>query len=110
MAKVRSRLLKNPAPAAAGPASESPENTTPGAWDLNPAAQELAERFSTIPEPGRSALALLYINHFSLQEIAQILQITPEELPAAIGSARALLQQMDPARQPEAAPVEEEQP
>lgn len=52
---------------------------------------ELARRFSTLAEPGRSALALLYINRFSLAEIALILQLPVDMLASAIDSARVSL-------------------
>ena len=98
VAKLRSRLLKYPGNALTA--------ATP-TQDLNPQALELADRFSKIPEPGRSALALLYLDHFSAQEIAQILQISMEELLDAVDSARALLRQAE-AVQRTALPAEEQ--
>lgn len=100
VAKLRNRLLKHPPTAApAAPpddqASDKPENATTAAPDLNPQALALADRFCKIPEPGRSALALLYLDQFSVQEIAQILQMNIEELAEAVESARSLLRQMD---------------
>ena len=109
VAKVRNRLLKNPSRAMDKPAPETPDDKPQVSVDLNPAALELAQRFSKIPEPGRSALALLYINHFSVQEIAQILQIPLEEMAEATGAARAILQQAEAAPQSSPAPVEGDQ-
>jgi DNA-directed RNA polymerase specialized sigma24 family protein len=109
VAKVRNRLLKSPAPATDKTTPENTESDSPLAVDLTPVALEFSERFSKIPEPGRSALALLYINHFSVQEIAQILQITLEELAEATGAARATLQQLEAAHQPAATPAEGQQ-
>jgi hypothetical protein len=74
MARLRERLL-----AATHHAGEN-------AMDAEPAG-----RFSKIPEPGRSALALLYLDLFSARDIAQILQIPMGELPGAMDSARAFL-------------------
>lgn len=85
IAKVRERLLKN---------ADAPTSGT----DLNAQTSELAGRFCRIPEPGRSALALLYLDQFSPREIAQILEMSPEELPDAVDSARTLLRQMEAAR------------
>ena len=89
MAKVRNRLLNkpfqpaNPVPAKTGDAS-------PPVADASPVL-DLAARFSRLHEPGRSALALLYINRFSAAEIAQILQLPVEMLADAIDSARNAL-------------------
>jgi DNA-directed RNA polymerase specialized sigma24 family protein len=109
VAKVRNRLLRNPTPAAKQSAPENSEISPQISVDLNPAALALAQRFSKIPEPGRSALALLYINHFSVQEIAQILQIPLEEMAEATGAARALLEQTESAGQTASAPLEGDQ-
>jgi len=103
VAKVRSRLLnKSPQPAAET-APETPENSPSTALDM-------AERFSRLQEPGRSALALLYLNRFTVQEIGQILQMPPEQLGDAAGSAREALQQMDPARSNTPASTKEQEP
>jgi RNA polymerase sigma factor (sigma-70 family) len=53
----------------------------------------VAQRFSTLPEPERSALALFYLDIFSLEEISELLKISMEELAATLGRARALLEQ-----------------
>jgi DNA-directed RNA polymerase specialized sigma24 family protein len=51
----------------------------------------VAQRFSTLHEPERSALALFYLEIFSLEEIAKLLKIDTEELAAALGRGRTLL-------------------
>lgn len=101
VAKVRNRLLQN----AGGPAAEA----GPPVASANPRVSELAGRFCRISEPGRSALALLYLDHFSPQEIAQILQLTMEEFADAVDSARAHLRGMEEA-QKAAAPMEPREP
>ena len=53
----------------------------------------LAQRFHTLREPERSALALFYLEFFTTTEIAQILKMDPEELCAALGRARGMLQE-----------------
>ena len=101
---------KNPVqPADKSPQESSSDNLSPS-MNLTPAALDFAGRFSKIPEPGRSALALLYINHLSVQEIAQILQLSLEELAEATGAARSILQQSEKARQTAPAPSEGGQP
>jgi DNA-directed RNA polymerase specialized sigma24 family protein len=53
----------------------------------------LAQRFRRLPEPGRSALALFYLDLFEVGEIAALLQMRLEELGAALGRARGQLQE-----------------
>lgn len=48
-------------------------------------------RFSRLPEPGRSALGLFYLDLFSPGEIADILGLHLEDLGAELQSARAAL-------------------
>jgi RNA polymerase sigma factor (sigma-70 family) len=58
----------------------------------------VAQRFSTLQEPERSALALFYLEIFSVEEIAKLLKIDESELSATLARARALLEQaMHPA-------------
>jgi DNA-directed RNA polymerase specialized sigma24 family protein len=52
----------------------------------------LAQRFHTLPEPERSALALFYLDLFSPEEIAELLKIDLEVLADTLGAARELLQ------------------
>ena len=51
----------------------------------------VAQRFSTLPEPERSALALFYLELFEPAEIARLLKLPLEELAAALGRGRTLL-------------------
>lgn len=106
VAKVRTRLLNRGPRDSAPPAAETASSSS-GSPD--PAALEFAARFSRLAEPGRSALALLYIGHFSVQEIAQILQLPLEMLAEAVDAARATLRGSETAR-PAAAPAEGGQP
>jgi len=106
-AKVRSRVMKPAGTKAAEAEPKNSENTTSAAADLSPQATALAERFCKIAEPGRSALALLYLNHFSTQEITQILQMTIEELSDAAEAARSQLRGIEAMQQ--AAPGTAEQ-
>jgi DNA-directed RNA polymerase specialized sigma24 family protein len=107
VAKVRNRLLNRGPQSFAASAAETADASASGAPD--PAALGFATRFSRLAEPGRSALALLYIGHFSVQEIAQILQLPLEMLAEAVDAARAALCGMETAR-PAAAQAEEGQP
>ena len=51
----------------------------------------LPSLFHSLPEPGRSALALFYLHLFSNSEIAELLLIPLDSLPALIGSTRLQL-------------------
>ncbi len=51
----------------------------------------LAQRFHGLPEPERSALALFYLDSFSIAEIAQFLKMDLEQLGETLGHARELL-------------------
>lgn len=98
-AKVRSRVMKRAGAKTAEIEPKTSENITSAADGLSPQAVALAERFCKIAEPGRSALALLYLNHFSTQEITQILQMTVEELSDAAEAARSQLRGMEAMQQ-----------
>jgi DNA-directed RNA polymerase specialized sigma24 family protein len=52
----------------------------------------MAQRFHRLPEPERTALALFYLDAFELEEIAKLLKLDEEELAAAVGRGRQLLQ------------------
>lgn len=58
---------------------------------LNIEAFIVAQRFSMLPEPERSALALFYLDLFQPGEIAKLLKMNIETLGATLGRARALL-------------------
>lgn len=51
----------------------------------------VAQRFSTLPEPQRSALALFYLELFDAEEIARLLKMDTEALARTLADARALL-------------------
>lgn len=51
----------------------------------------VAQRFSTLQEPERSALALFYLDLFTPEEIANILKMELEELSELLAHARQLL-------------------
>ena len=74
-----------PEPAAAG-AGERPRT-------LKLEAFFLAQRFHALPEPERSALALFYLDIFSVAEIAELLKMSLETLAETLGAARGLLAQ-----------------
>jgi len=51
----------------------------------------LAQRFHLLPEPERSALALFYLDLFSAEEIAELLDMDIHALSDTLGAARDLL-------------------
>ena len=53
----------------------------------------LAQRFHMLPEPERSALALFYLEFFTIEEIAHLLKMDVELLSDTLGAARELLEQ-----------------
>jgi len=59
----------------------------------------VAQRFSTLPEPERSALALFYLDLFTAEEIAKLLKMELDELGGLLARGRQLL---DTAIQPSA--------
>jgi DNA-directed RNA polymerase specialized sigma24 family protein len=59
----------------------------------------VAQRFSTLQEPERSALALFYLDLFTSEEIAKVLKMELEELSEILARGRGLL---DNAMQPSA--------
>lgn len=88
VAKVRNRFLNRSLPTAQERVAEATVAADEPGLVASPEVLDLADRFSKLPEPGRSGLALLYLDQFSVQEIAQILQINVEELADAVGVAR----------------------
>lgn len=52
----------------------------------------MAQRFHTLPEPERSALALFYLELFDAEEIAELLKMDIHVLADTLGAARDLLQ------------------
>jgi DNA-directed RNA polymerase specialized sigma24 family protein len=53
----------------------------------------LAQRFHLLPEPERSALALFYLEFFTVEEIARLLKMDVDVLSDTLAAARQLLQQ-----------------
>lgn len=51
----------------------------------------VAQRFSMLPEPERSALALFYVDLFQPEEIAKLLKMNIETLGATLARARSML-------------------
>ena len=92
---IRARCLKNNA--------DDPTPVVPRLLRLDPApgatpevlgieAYILAEHFRCLAEPGRSALALFYLDLFTPEEIAKLLKMNLEQLGATLAEARAGLQ------------------
>jgi RNA polymerase sigma factor (sigma-70 family) len=52
----------------------------------------VAQRFSTLPEPERSALALFYLDLFTAEEIAKLLKMELNELSELLARGRNLLE------------------
>jgi DNA-directed RNA polymerase specialized sigma24 family protein len=52
----------------------------------------VAQRFSTLPEPERSALALFYLELFTPEEIAKLLKMELNELAELLARGRGLLE------------------
>lgn len=108
-AKVRNLVMKQGGAKPAAAETKNSENIAAAADPgLSPQATALAEQFCKVSEPGRSALALLYINQFSTQEISQILQMGIEELSNAAEAARAQLRGMDAMQQAVSGAAEQE--
>jgi len=51
----------------------------------------LVRRFQMLPEPERMALALFYLQMFSMEQIAELLEMTLEKLARTLESARLAL-------------------
>ena len=104
--RLRQRCLKNddgsPEPAPPRLLRMEPE---PGVRPevLGIEAFILAEHFHGLPEPGRSALALFYLDLFTPEEIAHLLKMKIEQLGATLAEARTRLQEsLDGAKPPSA--------
>lgn len=92
--RIRERCLKNnesAPPAAPRLVRDEPETGEKPAV-LKIEAFLLAQRFHLLPEPERSALALFYLEFFSVQEIAELLKMDVAALSDTLASARELLQ------------------
>jgi DNA-directed RNA polymerase specialized sigma24 family protein len=91
---IRERCLKNNEavpPAAPRLLRDDPENgEEPEVLKIE--AFLIAQRFHGLPEPERSALALFYLEFFTVEEIAQLLKMDDEVFSETLGAARKLLQ------------------
>lgn len=92
--RIRERCLKNnldsPSPAAPRLLRMDP---APGAVPeiLGIEAYILAEHFHRLAEPGRTALALFYLDLLSPEEIGKLLKMSMEELGVTLAEARGAL-------------------
>lgn len=93
--RIRERCLKNNAsPPPAAPRLLRDDSETTGSPEiLKIEAFLLAQRFHALPEPERTALALFYLDLFSITELAQLLKMSEEALSETLGAARELLKQ-----------------
>jgi DNA-directed RNA polymerase specialized sigma24 family protein len=94
-ARIRERCLENnaSAPPIAPRLLRDDSETGEKPAVLKIEAFLLAQRFHMLPEPERSALALFYLEFFTVDEIAQLLKMDVELLSDTLGAARQLLQQ-----------------
>jgi len=92
--RIRERCLKNneSAPPAAPRLLRDDTETGEKTAVLKIEAFLLAQRFHLLPEPERSALALFYLEFFTVEEIAQVLKMDADLLSDTLGAARQLLQ------------------
>lgn len=93
--RIRERCLKNNESAAPAAPRLVRTDSTPGENPrvLKIEAFLLAQRFHTLPEPERSALALFYLDFFTIAEIAELLKMSAETLSETLAAARQLLEQ-----------------
>ncbi len=91
--RIRERCLKNneSAPPAAPRLVRTDSTSGEKPRVLKIEAFLLAQRFHTLPEPERSALALFYLDFFTIAEIAELLKMNVETLAETLGAARGLL-------------------
>lgn len=90
---IRERCLENnkTAPPAAPRLLRDDTDTGTRPEVLQIEAFLLAQRFHTLPEPERSALALFYLDLFKPEEIAELLNMDMHVLSDTLGAARDLL-------------------
>lgn len=90
---IRERCLKNnEAPPAAAPRllrTDAPAGTAPAVLPIE--AFLLAQRFHALPEPERSALAIFYLDFFTITQIAELLKMDLETLADTLTAGRTLL-------------------
>ena len=83
------------APVEDPPFSSSPEASVPTVDDASDSAQQLALLFGGLPETERGAAILFYLYLFTPAELAEILEIKPDDLGTLLTRGRALLQKKD---------------
>jgi DNA-directed RNA polymerase specialized sigma24 family protein len=90
---IRERCLENnkSAPPAAPRLVRDDTETDERPAVLKIEAFLLAQRFHTLPEPERSALALFYLDLFTPEEIAELLKLDLDSLADTLAAARDLL-------------------
>lgn len=95
VARIRERCLKNneSATPAVPRLVRDDTDTAEKPAVLKIEAFLLAQRFHLLPEPERSALALFYLDFFTVDEIAGLLKMEVEGLSDTLAAARQLLQQ-----------------
>ena len=92
--RIRQRCQGNHGEASAAPRLLREADDTPKRTEiLRIEAYLVAQRFHQLPEPERSALALFYLELFSVEEIAQLLKLKLDQFAETIGRARALLRE-----------------
>lgn len=90
---IRERCLKNnESPPPATPRllrTDTPAGAAPVVLEIE--AFLLAQRFHALPEPERSALAIFYLDFFTIAQIAELLKMDLETLADTLTAARSLL-------------------
>lgn len=92
---IRERCLENnksAPPAAPRLLRDDSDGNGPRPEVLKIEAFLLAQRFHTLPEPERSALALFYLDLFTAEEIAELLNMDIHVFSDTLAAARELLQ------------------
>ena len=69
--------------------TDAPAGTAPPVLKIE--AFLLAQRFHALPEPERSALAIFYLDFFTIAQIAELLKMDLETLADTLTAARGLL-------------------
>jgi RNA polymerase sigma-70 factor (ECF subfamily) len=92
--RIRERCMHNRVEAAAAPRLLREEAETSDKLEvLKIEAYLVAQRFHLLPEPERSALALFYLELFTVEEIAELLKMSLEQLAETLAGARSLLRE-----------------
>jgi DNA-directed RNA polymerase specialized sigma24 family protein len=88
---IRERCLENNKTAPPTAPRLLRDDSDTGAEVLQIEAYLVAQRFHALPEPERSALALFYLDLFSAEEIAELLNMDIHALSETLGAGRDLL-------------------